>query len=120
VIALWQTLPISKELYGFLPEANWHEAWTATAMIVETEHKLEIHTDIHVYYVKNKEEFELLLEAIRHLASIKKEEMAKESCVIHFRCKGISTFTLDDSMPVQYYSDRDILVDVEFSEELAS
>ncbi|MCP1358126.1 hypothetical protein [Aneurinibacillus migulanus] len=117
---MWQTLPISKELYGFLPESNWHEAWTATAMIVETEHKLEIHADIHVYYVKNKEEFELLLEAIRHLAGIKKEEMAKESCMIHFRCKGISTFTLDDSMPVQYHSGGDILVDTEFSEELAS
>jgi hypothetical protein len=115
---VWQALPISGNMYGFLLESNWHEAWTATAIVIEKERKLEIHTDIHIYYVRSKEEYEQLLDAIRYFSDVKKREMKKEGCVIRFRCMGVSSIAMDGYVPAQSHASGHMLIDTEFSEEL--
>ncbi|AMA71491.1 MULTISPECIES: hypothetical protein [Aneurinibacillus] len=117
---MWQALSISHNIFGFQLEQNWDEAWTAVALVKEMHDKLEIRVDIHIFYVKSREEYEQLLEAIRYFANMKKREAGKKNCVIYFQCKGILTEAIELPLPVTRYKNGRMFVDVEFSEELGN
>jgi len=87
---MWLTMPISSNLFGFQPAHDKQDAWSATAIVKESVGGIEIHADVHLSYLKDKEQYELLLEAIRQLSESQKREKGPEDCIIYFRCRGVT------------------------------
>lgn len=115
---MWQAVPIAEQIYGFQPEINKHDTWTATAYVEDKGERLQITTDIHMSYVDHKDEYEELLDSIRYFANVCKQDADKDHCVLHYRCMGTANFQDDHPLPFTQHTNGAWIIDTEFSEEL--
>ncbi|MDE5414810.1 hypothetical protein [Alkalihalobacterium chitinilyticum] len=115
---MWKIVPICEDIFGFWAGPNGNDAWTATMIIKEKNYSIEIIAEIHISYLNDMAEVENLLEEIREFSHFIKRQKDKAYGVIHFTCKGISTFK--NSKPLQTYTHSSglTLIDTEFTEEM--
>ncbi|WP_042347889.1 hypothetical protein [Bacillus massiliigorillae] len=109
---------ISDETYIFNAEPNIHDAWTATLLMKKHDDHLNIYVQICMSYLHHIEDYERLLNEIRHFCKQSKEVMKKEKCTVNFHCQGIACFQDIFSLPAFENPDHREYIDTSFSEEI--
>jgi hypothetical protein len=113
---MWNAQLVTTNLYGFRCESR-PEHWAATAYIHEGDSRIKLQINICLTYLSCKEDYELLLDAIRSLADDRRSAAGKRSSLLQYQCTGLIDQTSDLPLAVTRTVGKHRFADTAFVEE---